>query len=130
MHYYTDVLKKYVTFEGRARRSEYWMFMLFNIIIAAVLLILSGATGSKIFTIIYVVYVLAVLLPSLGVLVRRLHDTGRSGAWFFISFVPFVGGIWLFVLTLLDSQPAPNQYGPSPKAVAGPQQGYPNPYQA
>ncbi|MFF7332498.1 DUF805 domain-containing protein [Streptomyces sp. NPDC008150] len=130
MHYYTDVLKKYATFEGRARRSEYWMFALFHFIVIAVLAVLAGVTGAKIFAILYGLYFLATLLPVIALTVRRLHDTGRSGGWIFIVLVPFVGGIWLFVLTLLDSQPAPNQYGPSPKAVAGPQQGYPNPYQA
>lgn len=130
MHYYTDVLKKYATFQGRATRAEFWMFALFNAIVAIVLLVLAAATGSKIFSILYVVYIIAVLLPGLAVTVRRLHDTGRSGGWFFISFVPFVGGIWLLVLTLLESQPVPNEYGPSPVAGANPQQGYPNPYQA
>lgn len=117
MHHYTDVLKKYATFEGRARRAEYWMFTLFNGIIALVLVILAMATKSTVFYVIYILYILAVLLPSLGVLVRRLHDTGRSGGWFFISFVPFVGGIVLLVFAVLDSAPGQNQYGPNPKGI-------------
>jgi uncharacterized membrane protein YhaH (DUF805 family) len=118
MHYYTDVLKKYATFQGRARRQEYWMYMLFNIIIAAVLVILGAATGSKIFIILYYVYILAVLLPSLGVTARRLHDTGRSAGWIFIVLVPFVGSLVLFIFTLLEGDRVANEYGPDPKAAA------------
>ncbi|MFD6921584.1 DUF805 domain-containing protein [Streptomyces sp. NPDC059944] len=117
MHYYTDVLKKYASFQGRARRSEYWMFALFNVVIALVLLGLAAATKSTVFYVLYIVYILAVILPSLGVLVRRLHDTGRSGGWFFISFVPFVGGLVLFIFTVLEGNPGPNEYGPNPKGV-------------
>lgn len=119
MHYYTDVLKKYASFQGRARRSEYWMFALFNVVIALVLLGLAAATKSTVFYILYIAYILAVILPSLGVLVRRLHDTGRSGGWFFISFVPFVGGLVLFIFTVLEGNPGPNEYGPNPKGVDG-----------
>lgn len=117
MHYYTDVLKKYASFQGRARRSEYWMFALFNVVIALVLLGLAAATKSTVFYVLYIAYILAVILPSLGVLVRRLHDTGRSGGWFFISFVPFVGGLVLFIFTLLEGNPGPNEYGPNPKGI-------------
>ncbi|MEU0781651.1 DUF805 domain-containing protein [Streptomyces sp. NPDC006173] len=117
MHYYTDVLKKYASFQGRARRSEYWMFALFNVVIALVLIGLAAATKSTVFYVLYVAYILAVILPSLGVLVRRLHDTGRSGAWFFISFVPFVGGLVLFIFTVLEGNPGPNEYGPNPKGA-------------
>ncbi|WP_420034810.1 DUF805 domain-containing protein [Streptomyces sp. cg28] len=123
MHYYTDVLKKYATFQGRARRQEYWMFALFNIVIALVLVILAAVTKSTAIYIVYVLYILATLLPSLGVLVRRLHDTGRSGGWFFIAFVPFVGGIWLLVLTVLEGTPGDNAYGPNPKGLSGPHPG-------
>lgn len=117
MHYYTDVLKKYASFQGRARRSEYWMFALFNVVIALVLLGLAAATKSTVFYVLYIAYILAVILPSLGVLVRRLHDTGRSGGWFFISFVPFVGGLVLLIFTVLEGNPGPNEYGPNPKGV-------------
>ncbi|MET7388152.1 DUF805 domain-containing protein [Streptomyces sp. NPDC005385] len=117
MHYYTDVLKKYASFQGRARRSEYWMFALFNVVIALVLLGLAAATKSTVFYVLYIAYILAVILPSLGVLVRRLHDTGRSGGWFFISFVPFVGGLVLFIFTVLEGNPGPNEYGPNPKGI-------------
>jgi uncharacterized membrane protein YhaH (DUF805 family) len=128
MNWYIDVLKKYAVFSGRARRKEYWMFFLFNFIIAVVIGIFSGiATAydansntsiAPIITGISYLYSLAVLLPSLGVVIRRLHDLGKSGWWYFIAFIPLVGGIWLLVLMCTDGQVGVNQYGPNPKEVA------------
>ncbi|MFD7627709.1 DUF805 domain-containing protein [Streptomyces sp. NPDC059851] len=115
MHHYTDVLKKYAVFSGRARRQEYWMFTLFNVLALIVVAVLDSAIGT--YPLLYLIYALAVLLPGLGVAVRRLHDTGKSGWWMFIAFVPLVGGIWLLVLMASEGHPQPNQYGPSPKAV-------------
>ncbi|MCB1121117.1 MAG: DUF805 domain-containing protein [Verrucomicrobiae bacterium] len=115
MNYYTDVLKKYTVFEGRARRKEYWMFALFNIIIAVILLAVEIAIGGP--GIVYMIYCLAVLLPSLAVCVRRLHDTGKSGWWILISLVPAVGGLILLVFMVMDSQPGDNQFGPNPKGA-------------
>ncbi len=116
MSWYLKVLKNYVGFSGRASRKEYWMFYLFNfiatIITEALDFFLMNNNG---FPVITLLYTLAILLPSLGVVWRRLHDTGRSGGWFFISFVPFVGGIILLVFTCLDSEPNDNMYGPNPK---------------
>lgn len=112
------VLKKYATFSGRARRKEYWMFQLFNMIIIAVLYTLAIATGETIgslFMVIYSLYALGVLLPSLAVTIRRLHDIGKSGSWFFISFVPFIGGIWLLILTCTEGNSGENSYGSDPK---------------
>jgi uncharacterized membrane protein YhaH (DUF805 family) len=114
---YLETLKKYATFAGRARRREYWMFALFNIIIAIVLDVLAIATNSNIFTILYLLFALGTLLPALGVLVRRLHDIGKSGGWFWIGLIPFVGGIWLLVLLCTAGNAGPNQYGPDPKAA-------------
>lgn len=105
-------LSKYVTFSGRARRSEYWWFTLFAIILYVVAAIIDAAIGNSI---VVILVALALLLPSLAVTVRRLHDTGRSGWWILIALVPFVGGIILLVFECLDSQPGPNNYGPSPK---------------
>ncbi|WP_030770749.1 MULTISPECIES: DUF805 domain-containing protein [unclassified Streptomyces] len=116
MNHYTDVLKKYAVFSGRARRQEYWMFFLFNAAAAIVLMILDGVLGT--YPLLVGLYVLATFLPSLAVTVRRLHDLGKSGAWYFIAFVPFIGGIWLLVLTATAGQPQPNQYGADPKAYA------------
>jgi uncharacterized membrane protein YhaH (DUF805 family) len=120
MNWYLAALKKYVDFSGRARRKEYWFFVLFNIIISIVLTICdvvigtyNGASGIGILS---GIYALAVLLPGIAVTIRRLHDTGRSGWWILIILVPFVGWIVLLIFMLLDSHPATNAYGPSPKA--------------
>ncbi|MGW4226533.1 DUF805 domain-containing protein [Streptomyces bauhiniae] len=112
MHWYVDVLKKYAVFSGRARRQEYWMFVLFNLIISIVLAIVDAALDTSILGI---VYFLAVLIPALAVTVRRLHDTSRSGWWILISLIPLVGGIILLVFTVFDSKPETNEYGPNPK---------------
>ena len=114
-----NCFSKYAAFSGRARRSEYWYFVLFNVIVSFVL----GVIGNIIFgapenggqNILQSIYSLAVLLPSLAVFWRRMHDTGRSGAWFFLNLVPLVGSIILIVFACKDSEPGENQYGPSPK---------------
>ncbi|MFD5145828.1 DUF805 domain-containing protein [Streptomyces sp. NPDC058401] len=115
MHYYTDVLKKYAVFSGRARRQEYWMFVLFDIAALIIAAIIDGVLGTSPW--IYLLYAVATFLPGLGLAIRRLHDLGKSGWWLLIGLVPLVGGIWLLVLTATEGQPNPNQYGPSPKAV-------------
>lgn len=118
MNWYLDVLKQYAVFTGRARRKEYWMFFLFNLIAAVVLGIIDGVLGlslSQGMGLLGSLYALAVLLPSIGVTIRRLHDTNRSGWWCLIAFVPLIGGIVLLVFMLLDSTPGDNQYGPNPK---------------
>ena len=113
MNWYLKVLKQYADFSGRARRKEYWMFVLFNVIFTFVAMLLDFLFGLPfIFTIIYT---LALLIPSLAVLVRRLHDIGKSGWWYFISLIPLIGSIWLIVLLATDSQPGENEYGPNPK---------------
>jgi len=113
MNWYLNCLKEhYADFKGRARRKEYWMFVLFNFIASWVLVILGSLIK---FPWLSYLYTLTVLVPSLAVIVRRLHDTGRSGFWFFIGFVPIVGAIWLLVLMCLDSQPEANNWGENPK---------------
>ena len=114
MNYYFDVLKKYAVFEGRARRKEYWMYVLFDIIAMVILAIIGTVIN---FPYLASIYGLAVLLPSLAVAIRRLQDTGRSGWWIFITLVPAIGSIWLIVLLATDSQPGQNQYGPNPKGL-------------
>lgn len=113
MEWYISVLKKYAVFQGRARRKEYWMFVLFNFIIAVVLSILSRVAG--IFGIVSALYSLAVLIPGLAVCVRRLHDIGKSGWWLFLVLVPLVGSIILLVWYCKDSEEGENDFGPCPK---------------
>ena len=119
MNYFIDCLtKKYACFSGRARRQEYWLFTLFSaiagIIVGVVAGILVGITDVEAFAFLGTIYHLAVMIPSLAVLFRRLHDTGRSGWWWLILFIPIVGVI---VFCCLDSQPGENQYGPNPKGL-------------
>lgn len=113
MNYYIEVLKKYAVFSGRARRKEYWMFVLWNFIIGFIIGLLS--TFIEALLLLYWLYLLAILIPSVAVAVRRLHDTNHSGWWWFIGFIPIVGTIILIVFLAQDSQPGENQYGPNPK---------------
>jgi uncharacterized membrane protein YhaH (DUF805 family) len=121
MNWYLEVLKKYAVFTGRARRKEYWFFVLFNVIIAIALTVVDISAG--LYDDVYDVgllsslYSLAVLLPSIAVSVRRLHDIDRTGWWMLIAFVPLVGAIVLLVFAVLDSTPGDNRYGPNPKAA-------------
>ena len=114
MNWYLKVVKEhYADFSGRARRTEYWMFVLFNIIIGIALKVIGSLLG---ISWISWTYSLAVLIPGLAVAVRRLHDTGRSGWWLLICLIPIIGSIWCLVLMCLDSQPESNKWGINPKA--------------
>lgn len=113
----------YCNFNGRASRSEFWWFELFVVILGFVISIASSfltiATGSNTVGMVLLYGVnLALLLPSIGLNVRRLHDIGKSGWYIFLSFIPFVGVIILIVWYCKDSQPMPNEYGPVPNVVA------------
>lgn len=117
------VTTKYSDFTGRARRSEYWYFVLVYSIpmlvlygLATMLMVAGSTTFSTILLVLYFVAALALLIPSLAVAVRRLHDTSRSGWWLLIGIVPLIGGIALLVFLVQDSQPGTNQWGPNPKA--------------
>lgn len=125
MHYFTDALKKYATFAGRASRSEFWVFSIVNAVIIFALVAIGGMVmmsagkdGSPIPLILALVYIMATLIPGIAVTVRRLHDTNRSGWWFFIQCVPLIGGVWSLILMVLDSTPGNNLYGPNPKGIA------------
>ncbi len=115
MNWYLEVIQKYAVFDGRARRKEYWMFILFHIIIVIVISIIEGAFGSP--GVLSTLYGLAVLLPGIGVSIRRLHDTGRTGWWMLIGLIPILGAIVLLVFMVQDGEPGENQYGPNPKEV-------------
>lgn len=123
MNWYLHVLKNYAQFNGRARRKEYWMFVLFNIIFAIIAMSLDNLLGFAIAGIgygpLYGLYTLAVAIPGLAVAVRRLHDVGKSGWMLLIALIPLIGAIWLLVLLVSDSKPGENQYGPNPKAMEG-----------
>ena len=108
-----NVFHNYATFSGRARRSEFWYFYLFNFIVTAVLGILSQAVSAL--TFLTGLYSLAVFVPSLALAWRRLHDIGKSGAYYFCCLIPLVGAFLVLYWFCKDSQPGTNQFGPSPK---------------
>jgi uncharacterized membrane protein YhaH (DUF805 family) len=122
MNWYLEVLRKYAVFEGRAQRKEYWFFVLFSILISIGLTIIDTTTGmfdaKAGMGLLSGIYSLAVLIPSIAVGVRRLHDTNRSGWWLLISFIPLIGTIVLIVFLATDSKPEANQYGPNPKLAS------------
>jgi uncharacterized membrane protein YhaH (DUF805 family) len=127
MEWYLAVLKKYAVFDGRARRKEYWYFHLFASLTVVALFMIGLAVGTAVtdtssdrFDLFVglplILYGLALIIPSIAVSVRRLHDIGFSGWWYLISFVPG-GSVVLFIFSLMDSKPGTNQYGPDPKAA-------------
>lgn len=115
MNYYLDAWRKFATFSGRARRSEYWMFYLFNTIAPMVLAMVELVLGTMF--ILTMIYMLAAFIPGLSVTVRRLHDIGKSGWWMLINFVPVIGFFVFLFFMFQDSQHGDNEYGPNPKMV-------------
>ena len=115
----SDALSKYVVFKGRSSRSAYWWFYLFGFLVLVAAVIIDYALGT--YPIIYLLVALALLLPNLAVLVRRLHDSGHSGWWVLIGILPIIGAIVLLVFTLQGSD-QPNQWGngPDERAAAAP----------
>lgn len=123
MYWYKKVLNQYADFEGRARRQEYWTFALVNIIILLPLYFIGiggEATGNNTLMMIgfglYLLYALAVLLPSIAVAVRRLHDVGKSGWMYLLILIPIIGALYLLYLFVTEGDKGDNQYGPDPKA--------------
>lgn len=120
MDWYWEVLRKYTVFEGRAGRSEYWYFFLFNLIVSLALGVIDSAAGLTFdpgLGVLGSIYTLAVFLPSLGVSIRRLHDADRSGWWLLISLIPIGGFVVLLVFLIQEGTAGPNRYGPVPSTV-------------
>lgn len=121
MSWYLEALKKYAVFHGRSRRAEYWYFVLFNLIVAIVLAAIDSLLGTfssaQNIGLLSGIYSLAVLIPTLAVTFRRLHDIDRSGWWILINLVPLIGTIVLLVFALMDGTPGDNRYGPNPKGA-------------
>ncbi|TYB32728.1 MAG: DUF805 domain-containing protein [Flexistipes sinusarabici] len=119
MNWYLEGLKKYAVFSGRSRRKEYWYFFLFNLIIHFILIIIDTLTGTYNLEtgmgLLSTMYFFAVLLPSIAVSVRRLHDTNRRGWWILLSLIPIIGAIVLFIFMVQDSTPGENRFGNNPK---------------
>ncbi|HEY3694604.1 DUF805 domain-containing protein [Phenylobacterium sp.] len=122
-----EPLRKYAQFTGRARRSEFWMFYLLLVIIEVVFMVLMNLTGmtpgqppagpAVAFAGLFGLVMLGLLIPSLAVTFRRLHDTNRSAWWILVGVVPILGALALLVFYLLPGTPGPNKYGPDPKGA-------------
>lgn len=109
----------YFNFQGRARRKEYWMFILFFYIIFIGIGLIAGFMGveksSTALKALQLILLLIFFIPTLAVQVRRLHDTSRSGWWILLNLIPLIGPLVIFIFNLLDSTPGDNEYGPNPK---------------
>ena len=121
MSWFVLAWQRATDFSGRSRRKEYWYFNLFNGIVFLFLFLFAIPFGehekpSMLPLGFLFAYSLVIMVPGLAVTIRRLHDIGKSGWWYFIAFIPLVGGLILFVFTLLDSEPYANQWGLDPKA--------------
>ncbi len=114
MNWYLEVLKKYATFSGRARRKEYWMFTLVHVLIALVLMASSGLIG-PVGALLYMLYVLGTIVPSIALTVRRLQDQDKEWPWIFVSLIPFIGSIWLLILLVTEGTKGENRFGADPK---------------
>lgn len=121
-NWYLGVIRNYTGFSGRARRKEYWYFTLVNILANLVMSIIDRILGSALqiesFGLFGVIYALFILIPSIAVTVRRLHDTGRTGWWVLIAFIPIVGLLVMLYFLIQDSDEGTNQYGASPKDLS------------
>lgn len=119
LKYYVIGIKKSLDFEGRARRKEFWVFAIMHMVISSAILVALTSIIAAIprggTTLVVLVWYTLVAIPLLTAMLRRLHDTGKSGWWFFIQLVPLIGPIWHFINLLLDSEPGDNEYGSNPK---------------
>ena len=119
MEWYLKVVREnFANFNGRARRKEYWMFVLINVIIGAILSVIDrilGLTMDSQAGILGSIYSLAILIPSIAVAIRRLHDIGKSGWFLLLVFIPCIGGLYLLYLMIQEGEQGVNAYGPNPK---------------
>ena len=129
MEWYLKVMRdNYANFNGRARRKEYWMYtLILTVLLIALMAIMFSAlslsdetkieTGPSGYLTVLLLFVFLVVhfIPSLALTVRRLHDTGKSGWWYLIVFVPYLGNFVIFIFTLIDGDEGENKYGPNPK---------------
>jgi len=116
MEYFMEAMRRYTDFSGRTRRKDFWMFILFYAIFYVICAVVDGVIGTA--PIVTTLFSLAMLIPSISIAARRLHDTGRSGWWQLIALIPLIGAIVLLVFYVLDSHQGENDYGPNPKELA------------
>ena len=127
MEWYLKVMRdNYANFNGRARRKEYWMYtLIFTVLLIPLMAIMFSALyhsdengigpSGYLTVLLFFVFLVAHFIPSLALTVRRLHDTGKSGWWYLIAFVPYLGNFVIFIFTLIDGDEGENKYGPNPK---------------
>ena len=119
MNYFLDALKNYATFSGRATRQQYWMYILFYIVFYFIAVMLDINLGQfdkeKMTGFISTFYTFGLLLPTVAILARRLHDIGRSSWWILLILIPVIGSLVILIMTLMDSQKNENKYGVSLK---------------
>lgn len=122
MNYFIDALKNYATFSGRATRSQYWYFVLISSLIYIALIVVDLITGTYNeeagIGLLSAIFTIALFIPNLAILVRRLHDTNRTGWWLFILLIPIIGFIVLLIFLCIDSK-EDNKYGVNPKGNNG-----------
>lgn len=114
LRWYIWPWQRYAQFDGRSSRKEFWTFYVGNVLIALPLSSLANGPARIVVT----VFALALIVPTLAVIVRRFHDLGRKGWWVLLGFIPFIGGLAVLIFMLFDSQPGDNAYGPNPKGVS------------
>ena len=127
--YYLNIItKKFSDFKGRARRKEYWMYSLFQGVIGFSLYLISFIFFTNILNysnekglysslLLFVIFLMLHFIPNIAITVRRLHDTGKSGWWYLLSLIPYIGPFILFILLVLDSSEEENQWGVNPKSI-------------
>ncbi|MBK8846553.1 MAG: DUF805 domain-containing protein [Bacteroidetes bacterium] len=119
MNWFIKALKQYGDFKTRARRMEYWMFAVCQLVFLIPAMLLDSLLGTNFeplpYGFIYMITALVFFVPGLAVFVRRMHDVGKSGWFILIAFIPLIGAIWLLVLLFTDGQPGENKWGPNPK---------------
>jgi uncharacterized membrane protein YhaH (DUF805 family) len=123
MNWYLKVLKQYFDFSGRARRKEYWFFVLFHFIFLIVCIFLDvfldtySGQGDDQIGLFYLIYFLLTIIPSFALSIRRLHDIGKSGWMILINIIPIAGPIWFLVLTCMEGEMKINKWGKNPKGI-------------
>lgn len=115
LDWFKKALRNYTNFSGRARRKEYWYFVLVQMGLIIVAMILDAIIFNSETGLFYIVVALGLFLPGLAVTIRRLHDTSRSGWWFLLSILPLIGSIILLVFLASDTKLETNQWGPPAK---------------
>ena len=127
--YYLNIItKQFADFKGRARRKEYWMYSLFQVLIGFSLYLISFIFFTNILDysnekglysslLLFVIFLMLHFIPNIAITVRRLHDTGKSGWWYLLSLIPYIGPFILFILLVLESSEEENQWGVNPKSI-------------